>query len=170
MDYLLGGGVGCGNGTPNGVPCSFEEWWDLLKLIMVIIAQLCISTVLCLVAQSCLALWDPMDCSPLVSSVRGDSPGKITGVGCHALLQGMFPTQESNPGLLHGRRILYHLSHQGSPRILEWVAYPFFRGTFWTRNWISVSCIADRFLPAELPRKPCKYEPCTYCTWIWLEC
>ena len=46
------------------------------------------------------------------------------GVGCHALLQGIFPTQGSNPGLLHCRQILYHLSHQVSPRILEWVAYP----------------------------------------------
>ena len=42
-----------------------------------------------------------------------DSPGKNTGVGCHSLLQGIFPTQESNPGLLHCRQILYHLSHQG---------------------------------------------------------
>lgn len=31
IDYWLGGGVGCGNGTPNGVPCFFEEWWELLK-------------------------------------------------------------------------------------------------------------------------------------------
>ena len=42
-----------------------------------------------------------------------DSPGKNTGVGCHALLQGIFPTQGSNPALLHCRWILYHLSHQG---------------------------------------------------------
>ena len=47
--------------------------------------------VLCLVAQSCLTLCDPMDCSPPGSSVHGDSPGKNTGVGCHALLQGIFP-------------------------------------------------------------------------------
>ena len=40
------------------------------------------------------------------------------GVGSHSLLQGIFPTQESNPGLLHCRQILYHLSHQGSPYIL----------------------------------------------------
>ena len=39
-----------------------------------------------------------------------DSPGKNTGVGCHFLLQGIFPTQGLNPGLLHGRQILYHLS------------------------------------------------------------
>ena len=42
-----------------------------------------------------------------------NSPGKNTGVGCHSLLQGIFPTQGWNPGLLHCRRILYHLSHQG---------------------------------------------------------
>ena len=55
----------------------------------------------------------------------GDFLGKNTKVGCHALLQGIFPTQGLNPGPLHCRQILYHLSHQGSPRILEWVAYPF---------------------------------------------
>ena len=43
--------------------------------------------------RSCPALWDPMDCSPTGSSVHGDSPGKNTEVGCHALLQGIFPTQ-----------------------------------------------------------------------------
>ena len=49
--------------------------------------------VLCLVTQSCLILCDPMDCSLLGSSVHGDFPGKNTVVGCHALLQGIFPTQ-----------------------------------------------------------------------------
>ena len=43
---------------------------------------------LCLVTQSCLTLCNPMDCSPPGFSVHGDSPGKNTGVGCHALLQG----------------------------------------------------------------------------------
>ena len=69
---------------------------------------------LCLVAQSCPTLCNPMDCSPLGFSVHGDSPGKNTGVGCHALLQGIFKTQELNPGL-HCRRILYQLSYLGSP-------------------------------------------------------
>ena len=55
-----------------------------------------------------------MDCSLPSTSVLGDSPGKNTGVGCHALLQGIFPTQGSNPGLLHSRQILYQLRHQGS--------------------------------------------------------
>ena len=48
---------------------------------------------LCLVTQLCPTLCDPVDCSPLGSSVHGDSPGKNTGVGCHALLQGLFLTQ-----------------------------------------------------------------------------
>ena len=69
----------------------------------------------CLVAQLCPTLCDPMDCSPPGSSVPGDSPGKNTGVGCHVLLEGIFPTQGWNSGLLHCRWILYHLSHQGSP-------------------------------------------------------
>ena len=45
----------------------------------------------------------------------GISLCKNTGVSCHALLQGIFPTQGLNPGLPHCRWILYHLSHQGSP-------------------------------------------------------
>jgi len=72
--------------------------------------------VLCLVAQLCPTLCDPINCSPPGSSVHGNSPGKNTGVGCHALLQGIFPTQGSNVGLLHCRQILYQLSYQGSLR------------------------------------------------------
>jgi len=56
------------------------------------------------VAQSC-----PFSATPW------NSPGQNTGVGSHFLLQGIFPTQGSNPGLLHCRQILYQLSHQGSP-------------------------------------------------------
>ena len=54
----------------------------------------------CLVVQPCPTLCNPMDCSPPGSSVRGDSPGMNTGVGFHFLLQGIFPTQGSNLGLL----------------------------------------------------------------------
>ena len=100
---------------------------------------------LCWVAQSCPTLCDPMNCSPPGSSVHGDSPGKNTGVCCHALLQGIFPMQGSNPGFLHCRQIRYHLSHQGSWRILEWVAYPFSRGSSWPRNRTRISCIAGVF-------------------------
>ena len=60
------------------------------------------------------SLW-PMNCRPTGSSVHGDSPGKNTGEGCHALLQGIFPTKGLNSDLLHCRRIIYHLSHQFSP-------------------------------------------------------
>ena len=64
--------------------------------------------VLCLVAQSCLTLCNSMDYSLPDCSVHGDSPGKNTGVGCHALLQGIFATQGLNPGPLP----LNCLSHQ----------------------------------------------------------
>ena len=77
--------------------CSFYHWH----------ACLCV----CLVTQSYLTFGDPVDCSPRGSSVHGDSPGKDTGVGCHALLQGIFPTQGLNPGLPHCRWILYCLGH-----------------------------------------------------------
>ena len=72
-------------------------------------------------------------------------PGQNTGVGCHALLQGIFPTQGLNPGLPHCRQILYHLSHQGSPRMLEWVANPFSSRSLQPGNRTGVSCIAGRF-------------------------
>ena len=55
-----------------------------------------------------------MDCSPPGSSVHGDSPGKNTRVGCHALLQGIFLIQGSNPGLPYCRWILCRLSYQAS--------------------------------------------------------
>ena len=55
-----------------------------------------------------------MECSLPGSSVHGDSPVKNTGVGCHALLQGIFPMQRLNPGLPCCRQILYHLSHPGN--------------------------------------------------------
>ena len=66
----------------------------------------------CLVTQSCLTLCDPMHCSPTGCSVHGTFPGKNTGVNCHFLLQGIFLTQRSKPGLLHCRWILSLLSHQ----------------------------------------------------------
>ena len=65
--------------------------------------------------------------------------------GSLSLLQGIFPTQGSNPGHSHCRRILYQLSHKASPRILEWVAYHFFRGTSQPSNRTRVSYIAGRF-------------------------
>ena len=64
------------------------------------------------VSQSCLTLCDPMDYT------AWNSPGQNTGVGSLSLLQGIFPTQQSNRGLLHCRQILYQLSYQGSPDLL----------------------------------------------------
>ena len=87
----------------------------------------------------------PLGLEPARLLCLRSSPGKNTGVGCHFLLQGIFPTQGSNPGLPYCRKILYHLSHQGSPRILEWVAYSFSKWSSWPRNPIRVSCIAGGF-------------------------
>ena len=84
-----------------------------------------------------------------------NSPEQNTGVGSLSLLQGIFPTQGSNPGLPHCRKILYLLSHKGSPRMLEWVASPFFSGSSWPRNWTRVFCIAGGFFTTEkLSGKP----------------
>ena len=93
-----------------------------------------------------------------------DSPGKNSGVGSHSLLQGIFPTQGSNPSLLHCRQIFYHLgycaiclvwlfvtpwtvAHQAplsmrilQARILEWAAMPSFNRSSQTRDWTQVSC------------------------------
>ena len=85
------------------------------------------------------SLWPHGLCCPW------NSLGQNTGVGSLSLLQGFFPTQGSNPGLLHSRWILYQLSHKGSPRILEWVAYSFSSGSSQFRNWTGVSCIASGF-------------------------
>ena len=74
-----------------------------------------------------------------------NSPGQNTGVGSLSLLQGIFPTQELNPGLPYCRQILYQLSHKGSPRIRGWVAYPFSSGSSRPKNRTRVSCIAGRF-------------------------
>ena len=86
-----------------------------------------------------------------------NSPGQNTGVGRLFLLQGIFLSQGwegksseikpigSNPGLPRCKWILYQLSHKGSPRILEWVAYPFSSGSSRPRNQTGVSCIAGGF-------------------------
>ena len=67
--------------------------------------------------QSCLTLYNAMDCSSPGSFLHlWDSPGKNTGVGCHALLQEIFLIQGLNPCLPHCRQILYPLSYLGSPK------------------------------------------------------
>ena len=74
-----------------------------------------------------------------------NSAGQNTGVGSLSLLQGIFPTQGSNPGLPHCRWILYQLSHKGSPRTLEWLSYPFSSRSSPPRSQARVSCIAGGF-------------------------
>ena len=98
------------------------------------------------VTESCLTLCDPMD--------PWNSPGQNTGVGSYSLLQDIFPTHELNPGLPHCRQILSQLSHEGSPRILEWIAYPFPRGSSQPRNRTRVSSTAGDYLPTEWSGKP----------------
>ena len=110
----------------------------------------------------------PMNCS----SCPRNSPGQNTGVGSLFLFQGIFPTQGSNPGLLHCGHIVYQLNHQGSPRILEWVAYPFSSGSSQPRRWTRVSCIAGGFftnwairealteIPWSLSRERCEHSSC----------
>ena len=105
-----------------------------------------------------------MCCNPQGSSVHGDSPGKSTGMGCHVLLQGIFPTQGSNPGLPHCRWILYYLSHQRSPRILEWVAEAFFRISTPHRNLTRISCTAGRFFTSWATREALS-RSCCFILW-----
>ena len=118
--------------------CIYVYNW--LSLLYNSLAQHCTSD---MKSESCSAMSDSLPPQGLYSP--WNSPGQNTGVGSLSLLQGMFPTQRSNPGLLHCRWILYQLSHKGSPRILEWVAYPFSRASFQLRNHTRVSYIAGRF-------------------------
>ena len=151
--------------TVPGMWQEFHKHHDLesLKVLHKVVQFL---PMMCLVAQSCPTLYDSMDCSPPDSSVHGDSPGKNTGVGCHALFQAIIPTQGSNPALSHCRWILYSPSHQGSPKILAWVAYPYSRGTSQPRNRTSVSCIADRFFTSWATREA-HFYPYVRDIWAW---
>ena len=92
------------------------------------------------VAQSCPTLCNPMD-----YTVHGILQARILEWVVFPFSRVYFLTQESNPGLPHCRRILYQLSHKGSPGILEWVAYSFSRESSRPRNRTGVSCIAGGF-------------------------
>ena len=93
--------------------------------------------------------WKSLSCVRLFATHRlhspWNSPSQNTEMGSLSLLQGIFPTQGSILGLPHRRRILYQLSHEGSPRILEWVAYPFSSTSSSPRTQTGISCIAGRF-------------------------
>ena len=116
---------------------SITNSWSSLRLLSIesvmptshlILLVLSILLAKVLVTWSHPILCDPTDYSLPGSSVHGikNSPGKNTGVDCHSLLQGIFLTQGANPGLLHCRQILYHLSHQGSTLISHhmWSLFP----------------------------------------------
>ena len=106
----------------------------------------------CSAVLSCVLLFSTPWCLP-GSSVHGDSPEKNTGMGCHALLQGIFPTKGSNPCLQHCRWILYHLSHPGSPRILEWVLIPSPGDVPSPEIKLGSAALQADSFPAELPGK-----------------
>ena len=134
--------LGCIHYTTPFLSCSFSV--SLAHICMCVCVCVCVC-MLCLAAKSCLTLCDPIDCSPLGSFVHGILQAENTGVGYHALLQGIFPTQGSNSDLPCYRQILYQLSHQGSPEILEWVAYPFSKVSSRPRNRTGVSHIPGSF-------------------------
>ena len=94
-----------------------------------------------------------MDCSTPGPFLHGDSPGKNTELGCHSLLQGIFPTQGLNLGLPRCRQIFYPLSPQGSPRILEGVVCSFSIRSSWPRIEPGSPALQADSLPAELPGK-----------------
>ena len=83
-------------------------------------------------------------------------------MGSLSLLQGIFPTQGSDPGLSHCRRVLYQLRHKASPRILEWVAYPFSGRSFWPGIEPGSRALQVDSLPAELSGKM------KFCAWSYL--
>ena len=83
----------CGN--------NFKVWNQTQSMHSRLFDPWFLLAVLCLLTQSRPTLHDPIDCSPPGSFVHVDSPGKNTGLGCHFLLQGIFPTQGHNPHLMH---------------------------------------------------------------------
>ena len=89
------------------------------------------------------------------------SPGQNIGVDSLSVLQGIFPTQGLNPDLPHCKWILYQLSHKRSPRILEWIAYPFSSRSFRPWNQNTVSCIAREFFTNWAIREALRFREAT---------
>ena len=107
-------------------------------------------------SESCSVMSDSL--RPRGLSSPWNSPGQNTGMSSLSLIREIFPTQGSNAGL-HCRQILNQWSHLGSPRILQWVAYPFSRGSSLPRNRTGVSYIAGWFFTNWAMREAqCKWE------------
>ena len=111
--------------------------------------------VLCLVAQKCPTLCDPMECSPPGSSVHGDSPGKNTGVGCHALPPGDLPSPETEPRSLTLQVDSLPSEPPGKPKNTGVGSLSLFQGIFPTQesNWGLLHCSMPhwRSIPDILP-------------------
>ena len=86
-----------------------------------------------------------------------DSPGKSTGVGCHAFLQEVFPTQDSNLGLRHCRQTLYHLSHQGS--MCLHISYTLLQMLFGSFLYFFLLCAMSHSTWAQAPFSCCYFLP-----------
>ena len=104
------------------------------------------------VSQSCPTFCNPTDCCLPGSSVYGILQARILEWVAMPS-SGDLPNPGIKPCLLHCGWIPYHLSHQGSSRTLEWVAYPFSRGSSWPRNQTGISCIAVRFFTSWATRE-----------------
>ena len=108
------------------------------------------------VALPCWTLCNLVDFSLSGSSVHGILQAGILELGSCSLLQGIFATKGLNPDFPHCRRIFYHLSHQGSPKILEWVAYLFSKELLGPGIELGVSCIAGGFFTSWATREALK--------------
>ena len=126
---------------------------------------------------TCVWLCDPMDCIAHQAPPWG-FPGKSTGVGCHLLLQGIFPTQVLNQGLLHCRQTLDHLSHQvymrelihpkmsGQKQCLQWGKWHYQRNSGQSITQYCFYLPGTVRLPVHLRKPPCQFFSCSY-FFVW---
>ena len=142
----------------------FKMWYKLRVIVYLLYAGHIAHQLTCITSFGLptinISIYESESCSVVSDSLQlhglyspWNSPGQNTAVGSLSLLQGIFPSRGLNPGLQHCTGILYQLSHRGSPRILEWVVYPFSSGSFQPRNQTGVSCIAGGFFTSWTTRE-----------------